>query len=149
MCYYGSCLQCRITGTERAQRQEGHFPCQGNLYLLIPILVLVELLFLIILCWTCKLNYVTICSIAFFAFFFLNVICLNPERRAFQSHGMWQIQPHSNLLGNKKSVWLGVLTATCDAERRKAASVLTVANLSLAQSASAFGQILSKVTFLQ
>lgn len=75
-------------------------------------------------------------------------MCLNPERRAFWCYGIRQIQPHSNFLRNEKSVCLVVLTAICDAERRKAPSVLTVADLSLVQSASAFSQILSKITIL-
>lgn len=115
---------------KRAQRQEGHTLCQDNL--LIPILVLVKLFPLIILCWMCKLNYVILSPVAFFVCLFLSVMCLNTERRSFQIHWVQQIQPHSNYLRNEKSVWLMVLTATCDAEKRKAPSALTVANLSLA-----------------
>lgn len=148
MCYYGSCLQCRITGTEKEHRDRKVTLFAKKIYLLIQILVFVKLFFLIILCWMCKLNYVILSPTAFFVFLFLSVTCLNTERRTFQIHGMQQIKPHSNYLRNEKSVWLMVLTATCDEERRKASSAVTVANLSLAQFVSAFGQILFKIMFL-
>lgn len=147
MCYYGSCLQCRITDTEKEHGDRKVTLFAKKFYLLFQILVFVKLFFLIILCWMCKLNYVNLSPITFFVFFFLSVICLNTERRAFQMHGMQQIQPHSNYLRNEKSVWLMILTATSGAERRKAPSALTVANLSLAQFVPAFGQILFKIMF--
>lgn len=147
MCYYGSCLQCRITDTEKEHKDRKVTLFAKTIYLLIPILVFVKLFSLIILCWMFKLNYMILSPVAFFVCLFLSGMCLNTERRAFQIHWMRQIQPHSNYVRNEKSVWLMVLTATCDAEKRKAPSALTVANLSLAQFVSAFGQILFKVMF--